>query len=275
MRRTLGAVLVMVTMAAALLAMAPAAHARPDKVSICHVGDEGETFVITVSERAIANKLAKGDFMPVAGRCDVGPDNDADGFGALEDCDDTDATVFPGAPEIAGNGVDEDCDGMDAMADRDGDGVLDAVDNCPDTPNPDQSTDYVWDISGGGLACNPDIDGDGIANDDDPCPLGYCECSENPPVLPGVFSPDGDGFYETFVFDLGPYVHWAEITVYNRWGEIVFDDSWSGGSGGPPMWLEWDGTDLNGSELNAGVYIYMVSTDCDSAAVFGNITLLR
>ncbi len=30
------------------------------------------------------------------------------------DCDETDAGAFPGADEIAGDGVDQDCDGADA-----------------------------------------------------------------------------------------------------------------------------------------------------------------
>lgn len=48
-------------------------------------------------------------------------DGDADGSSVAQgDCDDTDATVHPGAPEICGDGKDNDCDGV---ADRSVDGT--------------------------------------------------------------------------------------------------------------------------------------------------------
>lgn len=52
--------------------------------------------------------------------------------------------------------------------DTDGDGVIDGEDNCPATPNADQS-----DIDGDGIgdACDPDADNDGFLNEDDPAPL--------------------------------------------------------------------------------------------------------
>jgi hypothetical protein len=74
-------------------------------------------------------------------------DADGDGFGVdvscpEEDCDDTDATVYPGAYEFCWDGVDQDCDGVDrectcAESDLDGDGFGTALDcvqvDCDDT----------------------------------------------------------------------------------------------------------------------------------------------
>jgi hypothetical protein len=42
---------------------------------------------------------------------DPAPDLDGDGFSG-DDCDDRDPSVHPGAPEVVGDGVDQDCDGV-------------------------------------------------------------------------------------------------------------------------------------------------------------------
>jgi len=48
-------------------------------------------------------------------------DSDGDGFLPPADCDDTNSTIFPGASEIIGDGIDQDCNGADKTP-------LDAID---------------------------------------------------------------------------------------------------------------------------------------------------
>jgi len=64
-----------------------------------------------------------GDYVggPAGGDC---VDNDGDGYGVGNsclgpDCNDNDPNIHPGATEICGNGIDEDCDGADASCQAD------------------------------------------------------------------------------------------------------------------------------------------------------------
>ena len=74
--------------------------------------------------------------------CDLNlVDLDQDGYSIVGgDCNDDEATIFPGAPEICGDGIDQDCDGVDliCIVDTDDDGIPDSEDNCPTIYNPDQ-----------------------------------------------------------------------------------------------------------------------------------------
>jgi hypothetical protein len=82
------------------------------------------------------------------------PDTDNDGYNALADCNDRDATVNPGRPEILNNNVDENCDGKKEY-DRDLDGSR-ADKDCDD--NDPKRTPGKPEIPGNGI----DDDCDGI-----------------------------------------------------------------------------------------------------------------
>jgi hypothetical protein len=42
----------------------------------------------------------------------AGSDNDGDGFPWCNDCDDRRADVYPGAPELCGDAIDQNCDSV-------------------------------------------------------------------------------------------------------------------------------------------------------------------
>ena len=110
--------------------------------------------------------------------CDVGtdasnPDSDGDGCldgeeveGGADPCDPCDAVAGCLAQDCNNNGVADECE-----TDTDGDGVIDACDNCPSVSNPDQANS---DPDSHGDACDncPDLsnedqadsDGDGRGN---------------------------------------------------------------------------------------------------------------
>lgn len=124
---------------------------------------------------------ADGTSCPNGGVCQAGQcaeDADGDGWTTLDgDCDDGDPLTNPGAEEVA-DGVDNDCNGVvDDIPepDTDFDGIPDSSDNCPESPNPDQS-----DIDGDGFGdvCDDDDDGDGVLDINDSSPMNPNACSD-------------------------------------------------------------------------------------------------
>ncbi len=136
-------------------------------------------------------------------------DNDSDGHQDKacggDDCDDSDAAVHPGASEICGDGIDQDCDGQDKPCgdchDNDSDGYQDQTcggNDCDDSNaavHPGAS-----EICGDGIdqdcdgqdkpcQCN-DMDGDGHT----PISCGGLDCDDtNPSIYPDAEEICGDG----------------------------------------------------------------------------------
>jgi len=76
--------------------------------------------------------MADNDPIDIIADCDGFFDSDHDGFNTFVDCNDANPNIHPGAQEIFGNGIDENCNGRDdANPDKDGDGFPVPVD-CDD-----------------------------------------------------------------------------------------------------------------------------------------------
>lgn len=150
--------------------------------------------------------------------CDT--DDDNDGTPDVNDCAPFNGAIHPGAIEICGNGIDENCNGMAddicSTVDSDGDGIPDTVDNCPTVINANQLN---TDSDGQGDACDTDDDNDGTPDANDCAPLDVA-------IHPGAIEICGNGIDEncngqadegciaTKIFRSKQTGNWNEVTTW-------------------------------------------------------------
>jgi hypothetical protein len=171
---------------------------------------------------------------PVERPCD---DLDGDGHDAAwcggDDCDDSDASIHPGAPEICGDDIDQDCDGLDVPCDctaPDLDGDLHDRPECDGDDCDDSDASIhpgATEICGDGidqvcdgfdLRCDCPVDADGDGHDVYECGGDDCDDTD-PDVHPGALEVMCDGIDQ----DCNGY-----------------DDCMLGFSAPPVRWLPWE-----------------------------------
>lgn len=84
-------------------------------------------------------------------------------------------------------------------------------------------------------------------------------------IVPNTFSPNGDGFNDTWIIEnLAVYTD-ADVIVYNRWGDIVFTST---GYETP-----WKGK--FGTVLPAAVYYYVITIESINKTFAGSVTIVK
>ncbi len=151
--------------------------------SECLCGPSGDYDTLLSNDCDDSNPSVHGDMTELG--CD-GLDNDCDGNladteddgdldgvtecgpdGLLgsndDDCDDTDAGIFPGATEVECDGIDNDCDGISGGdVDLDGDGYSACEDDCDDTDDNTHPGAAAAELNS--AECMTDADGDGFGS---------------------------------------------------------------------------------------------------------------
>jgi hypothetical protein len=114
-------------------------------------------------------------------------------------------------------------------------------------------------------------------------------CVDNCPYyeLPNVFTPNADDHNDFFSaysirdYECGEdgecppipvhlrmkcarFVQSVTFTVYNRWGQEVYDYNGRIGDETNTIYIDWDGKDENGTEMASGVYYYVAEVTFDS-----------
>jgi gliding motility-associated-like protein len=99
-----------------------------------------------------------------------------------------------------------------------------------------------------------------------------CVGSDSVRVFVGMnegFSPNGDGFNDTWEIDYLNELASVRIELFNRYGSKLWESD-------SPNITNWDGT-YNGSEMPVGTYYYLITFDESSnkEPLTGPVTIVR
>ena len=86
--------------------------------------------------------------------------------------------------------------------------------------------------------------------------------------VPNAFSPNGDGLNDYFATP-GWYIKEYHLTIYNRWGEKLFESN--------SLYHSWDGT-YEGNVVENEAYVYIIESlgiDNIKRGYKGTVTVLR
>jgi len=105
------------------------------------------------------------------------------------------------------------------------------------------------------------------------CDETFCNTIEVKPFdlqLPTAFSPNGDDVND-ILKGIGIEVDEMELSIYNRWGELMFNSI-------NDKTIGWDGRNQDGVEQDISVYAYLLTgtNSCGNEVTqYGNVTLIR
>ena len=159
----------------------------------------------------------------------------------LDSDDDQIPDAIEGLLDRDGNGIEDYIDPFDWDADSDGDGLPNRYEDTNNDGNP----------------YNDDCDGDGIIN--------YLDATDNCEDyldIPNGFSPNGDGINDLFYIEGLWNFPDAEIYIFNRWGNRVFDMKYYGDEGryGPyEAWWNGQTNRIGKADVPEGVYFYRLT----------------
>lgn len=106
---------------------------------------------------------------------------------------------------------------------------------------------------------------DGLLNDST-ITIKINDCSVFPEI---VFTPNGDGYNDTWNITNIEYFPNAKVLVFNRWGQKVFENK--------GLYQPWDGRDLLGVLLPDASYFFILfeNKDDKKSLIKGNVSILK